>query len=42
MMNNRYELVKKCLEKLDSISIVPANIWDYEYKKVNFGLNLQK
>ena len=32
-MNNRFILVKKCLDKLESIPIEPASVWDYEYKQ---------
>ena len=29
LMNNRFILVKKCLDKLESIPIEQASIWDY-------------
>ena len=33
LMNNRFILLKKCLDKLESIPIEPASVWDYEYKQ---------
>ena len=33
LMNNRFILVKKCLDELESIPIESATIWDYEYKQ---------